>query len=141
MAEYIYVPEQTVEFRQGVLLNGSYPCNRGSVIHQDGSSVFTLRGSGQCGARYQVTFNANIAIPTGGTVGEISVSIAQNGEGLGQSLAATTPAAVDQYGNVTSTTYLTVPSCCCAQVSVQNTSATGEAILVRNANLVITRIA
>ena len=144
MAEYIYVPAQTVEFGRGVLLNGSCPCNRGAVIHQDGSSIFTLRGPScpnQNFARYQVTFNANISVPTGGTVGEISVSIAQNGEALGQSLAAITPAAVEQYGNVTSTSYITVPSGCCYQISVQNSSATAEAIDVRNSNLVITRIA
>ena len=145
MAEYIYIPEQTVEYRQGVLLNGSYPCNRGSVLHQDGSSIFTLRGpstmSGQCSARYQITFVGNIAVPTGGTVGEISLSVAQNGEALGQSLGAFTPAAVDQFGNVVATTYITVPIACCQNVSIQNTSSTAESITVRNANLVITRIA
>ena len=145
MAEYIYIPEQTVNFGQGVLLNGSFPCNRNSVLHDDGSSLFTLRGpsgfSNQCAARYQVTFTANIAVPTGGTVGEISTAIARSGETLGQSLAAITPAAVDQFGNVTSTTYVSVPNGCCSQISVRNTSETGEPILVRNANLVITRIA
>lgn len=145
MAEYIYIPEQTVNANQAVLLNGSFPCNKGSVIHDDGSGLFTLRGpsafSGQCSARYQITFTANIAVPTGGTVGEISTAIARSGEILGQSLAAVTPAAVDQFGNVTSTTYLSVPNGCCSQISVRNSSETNEPILVRNANLVITRIA
>ena len=50
-------------------------------------------------------------------------------------------AAVDQFGNVTSTTYLSVPNGCCSQISVRNSSETNEPILVRNANLVITRIA
>ena len=145
MAEYIYIPNQSVDYRQGVLLNGSCPCNKGYILHQDGSALFTLRGpsmcSGQSRARYQITFNGNIAIPTGGTVGEISVAIARSGEVLGQSLAAITPAAVEEYGNVTSTTYLDVPVGCCYSISVQNTSATAETINVRNANVTITRIA
>lgn len=144
MAEYIYVPIQNVGYRQNVLLNGSNPCNRGSVIHQDGSGLFTLRGPScpnQSGARYQITFTGNIAVPTGGTVGEISTSVARGGEVLGQSLAAVTPAAVGEFNNVTSTTYINVPRGCCYTISVQNTSDTAEAIEVRNANLVITRIA
>lgn len=143
MAEYIYIPEQTVQVGQGVLLNGSTPCNRGNVYHDDGSALFTLKGPGNngCFARYQVTFNANIAVPAEGTVGEISVAIARSGEIQGQSLAAITPAAVNQFGNVTSTSYITVPKGCgCFNISVRNSSE-DTAILVRNANLVITRIA
>lgn len=142
MAEYIYIPEQTVEANQGVLLNGSSPCPNGQVLHSDGSALFTLRGpgNGQCFARYQITFVGNIAVPEGGTVEEISLSIARSGEILGQSLSAITPAAVNQYGNVTSTTYINVPRGCCFEISVRN-SSNDQAILVRNANLVITRIA
>ena len=143
MAEYIYIPEQTVNFGSNVLLNGSYTCR--NIFHQDGSGLFTLRGPScpnQSFARYQVTFNANIAIPTGGTVDEISVAIARNGEVLGQSIAAITPAAVEQYGNVTSTSYIEVPlGCGCPDISIENSSSTSEPILVRNSNLVITRIA
>lgn len=144
MAEYIYVPIQNVGYRQNVLFNGSCPCNRGAVIHQDGSGLFTLRGpscANQSFARYQITFTANLAVPTGGTVGEISTAIARGGEILGQSLAAVTPAAVGEFSNATSTTYITVPRGCCYTVSVQNSSETAEAIEVRNSNLVITRIA
>ena len=143
MAEYIYIPEQTVAFGANVLLNGSYTCR--NIFHQDGSGLFTLRGPScpnQCFARYQVTFTGNIAIPTGGTVGEISLGIARNGEVLGQSISAITPAAVNQYGNVSATTYIEIPAGCgCPDISVENSSATAEPILVRNANLVITRIA
>ncbi len=144
MAEYIYTPIQNVGYRDTVLFEGSCPCNRGAVIHQDGTGLFTLRGPScpnQSGARYQMTFVGNIAVPTGGTVGEISVAIVRDGAILGQSLAASTPAAVEEFNNVTSTTYVTVPKGCCWTFSVQNTSDTAEAIEVRNANLVITRIA
>lgn len=144
MAEFISIPEQTVPYGQSVQLQSRRSCNKGYIIHREGAGIVTLRGAvnNQCGcsARYSITFNGNIAIPTGGTVGEISVAIAIAGEADGASLAALTPAAVDQYGNVTSTTQVDVPKCCCTNISVENTSSTSEAILVRNANLVVTRI-
>ena len=44
--KFFYIPEQTVEANQGVLLNGSLPCPNGQVLHSDGSALFTLRGPG-----------------------------------------------------------------------------------------------
>lgn len=144
MAEFINIPEQTVNYGQSVALYARRPCNKGYVLHREGAGIVTLRGAvnNPCNdsARYSIAFNGNIAIPTGGTVGEISVAIAIAGEADGASLAALTPAAVDQYGNVTSTTQVDVPKCCCYNISVENTSETAEPILVRNANLVVTRI-
>lgn len=144
MAEFISIPEQTVAYGQSVQLNARRPCNKGYVLHREGAGIVTLRGivNNPCAssARYSVTFNGNIAIPTGGTVGEISVAIAIQGEPDGASLAANTPAAVDQYGNVTSTTQVDVPRGCCYTIAVANTSETAEPILVRNANLVVSRI-
>ena len=144
MAEFISIPEQTVAYGQSVQLNVRRPCNKGYVLHREGAGIVTLRGivNNPCAssARYSVTFNGNIAIPTGGTVGEISVAIAIQGEPDGASLAANTPAAVDQYGNVTSTTQVDVPRGCCYTIAVANTSETAEPILVRNANLVVSRI-
>lgn len=84
MAEYVYNPVQRVEPNQNVLLQDAIPCNRGYVIHRNGSGILTLRGivNGSCGcfARYQVTFNGNIAIPSDGTApAPISVSLAIDG--------------------------------------------------------------
>lgn len=144
MAEFISIPEQTVAYGQSVQLNARRPCNKGYVLHREGAGIVTLRGivNNPCAssARYSVTFNGNIAIPTGGTVGEISVAIAIQGEPDGASLAANTPAAVDQFGNITSTTQVDVPRGCCYTIAVENTSETAEPILVRNANLVVSRI-
>lgn len=144
MAEFINIPVQTVNYGQSVALTSRRSCTKGYILHREGAGIVTLRGavnnpsSGY--ARYQVTFNGNIAIPDGGTVGEIGVAIAISGEPDGASLAVVTPAAVGQYGNVTSTTQIDVPRCCCVNVSVENVSATTGNILVRNANLVVTRI-
>jgi hypothetical protein len=151
MAEYVYNPIQAVQPNQNVLLNTSIPCNKGYVYHRNGSGLLTLRGivnnPSCCFARYQVTFNGNIAIPEGGTVGPIAVAVAINGEPLQTSKAIVTPAAVDQYFNVTSTAIISVPKGCCFNISVENDSegATAAdpapAINVQNANLVVTRIA
>ena len=144
MAEFINIPEQTVPYNQAVQLSVRRPCNKGYIMHREGAGIVTLRGivNNPCSntARYSIAFNGNIAVPTGGTVGEISLTIAIQGEPDGASLAASTPAAVDQFGNVTSTTQVDVPRGCCYTIAVENTSETAEPILVRNANLVVSRI-
>lgn len=159
MAEFTYNPVQLVQPNQPVVLNTSIACNRGYVLHRNESGIVTLRGvvNNSCGnfARYQVTFNGNIAVPDGGTVGPISVALAIDGEPILTSRAIVTPAATaadppttENFFNVTSTAIITVPRCCCFNVSVENTSESATptttpapAILVQNANLTVTRIA
>lgn len=151
MAKYVYNPIQLVQPNQPVILDASIPCNRGYVFHREGSGIVTLRGivNNSCAnfARYQVTFNGNIAVPTDGTVGPIAVALAIDGEPILTSRAIVTPAVADEYFNVTSTAIITVPKGCCFNVSVENvsfgaTSAdTPTAINVQNANLVVSRIA
>lgn len=158
MAEYVYNAVQTVGPNQTVLLRGSIPCNKGYVYHREESGILTLRGivNNTCGcfARYQVTFNGNIAIPSDGTVGPISIALAIDGEPIQTSRAiyqpadvATDPPTSESFGNVTSTAIITVPKGCCLNVAVENTSTgataadPAPAILVQNANLTVTRIA
>lgn len=152
MAEFTYNPVQTVNPNQPVILNNSIPCQKGYVIHRNESGIVTLRGivnnSCACFARYQVTFNGNIAVPEGGTAAPISVALALDGEPILTSRAIVTPAAAEDYFNVTSTAIITVPRGCCFNISVENTSesatpATTPApqIDVQNANLTVTRIA
>lgn len=151
MAEFAYNPIQLVEPNQNIILDTVIPCNKGYVYHRDQSGILILRGivncPNACFARYQVTFNGNIALPTGATVGPISVALAIDGEPIQTSKAIITPAAVDEYGNVTSTAIITVPRGCCFSVTVENTSAPAAAggvapeINVQNANLVVSRIA
>lgn len=155
MAEFTKNEVQTVLPNQVVTLNTSIGCNKGYVYHRDGSGIVALRGiTSNCFARYQVTFNGNVAIPSTGAAGPISVALALDGEPLLTSRAIVTPAAVaaepptqDNFFNVTSTAIITVPKGCCLNVSVENTSegatatAASPAILVQNANLTVTRIA
>lgn len=148
MAEFTNNPIQLVQPNQVVTLNTTIGCPKGYVIHREGSGIVTLRGiTNNCFARYQVTFNGNIAIPEGGTVGPISVTIAIDGEPVLTSRAIVTPTVADAYFNVTSTAIITVPKGCCFNISVENTSESADAttpapaINVQNANLVVSRIA
>lgn len=149
-AEYLANEEQLVALNNPVLFNASIPCTRGNVYHVDGTGIFILRGNtNNCFARYQVTFNANIAIPTGGAISAIAVAISENGETRPSSIAIYTPTVVEAEGNVTSTAIITVPRGCCFNVAVRYVDATVEdaavtptpTIEVQNANLVINRIA
>lgn len=140
MAEFLNAVEQTVEASQNVILTDAIPCNKGYVLHRNGSGIVVLRGiTNHCFARYQVTFNGNIAVPDGGAVAPISVALALDGEALATSKAIVTPAAAEEFFNVTSTAIITVPKGCCFTVAVENTSA--EPIWVANANLTVSRIA
>lgn len=149
-AEYLANAVQDVALNAPVIFNASIPCTRGWVYHEDETGIFILRGmtNGQCFATYQVTFNGNIAIPDGGDVVPIAVAITVNGEPRLTSRAIYTPAAVDEYGNVTSTAIIKVPKGCCFSLSVDAVPADADptvtpapVIEVQNANLTISRIA
>lgn len=148
-AEYLANAEQAVSLNSPVLFTASIPCTRGWVYHEDETGVFVLRGNtSNCFAHYQVTFNGNIAIPEGGTVAPIAVALTVSGEPRLTSRAIFTPAAAEDYGNVTSTAIIKVPRGCCFSLSVYAVPASADptvtpapVINVQNANLTIARIA
>lgn len=150
MAEYLANALQNVALNSPILFTASIPCNKGYVYHEDETGIFILRGiTNNCFARYQVTYNGNIAVPDGGDITAIAMAITVNGEERPTSKAIFTPQAVDEYGNVTSTAIITVPKGCCFSVSVRYVDATVDdptvtptpVIEVQNSNLVINRIA
>jgi hypothetical protein len=131
---------QTVAEGANVLFTDTTVPGNYSIMHRDGSGLVTLRGlTGQCRARFRVSFGGNIAIPSGGTVGPISLAIAVDGEPVATTTMISTPAAVEEYNNVFSAIFLDIPKNCCSQISIQNTS--GEAIEIQNANLIVERVA
>ena len=151
-AEYLANAVQEVALNAPVVFSASIPCTKGYVYHEDETGIFILRGivNNQCAcfAQYQVTFNGNIAIPEGGTVTPIAVAITVNGEPRLTSRAIFTPAAAEEYGNVTSTAIIKVPKGCCFSLSVDAVPATTDptvtpapVIDVQNANLTVSRIA
>lgn len=132
---------QTVTENDNIVFTNTSVAGSSCIVYRQGSGLVTLRGltNGQCRARFRVTFGGNVAIPTGGTVGPITVAIGINGEPVQTSEMIVTPAAVNEYFNVYRSMFLDVPRGCCSQVSVEN--LTDGSILVQNANLTIERVA
>lgn len=142
--------EYSANAAQDIPANGSaiftespVPCRQGLIYHRDGSGLFRLvnrffrQNILQCWRRntnYEVTFHANIAVPTGGTVEEIQVALAIDGEIDPSSIMSFTPAAVEVLGNVGADIIVTVPFVCgCSTVSVRNLST--QTITMQNANI------
>lgn len=155
-AEYTAVAQQEVLPISNVLFtDATVPCRRGFVTHRSGSGIFTLQSIfpsnsplNRCGCNcgcgcncnrdtdYLISFGANVAIPTGGTVGPINLALAINGEILPDSIMTVTPAAVEEFANISRTIHVPVPAACgCEEISVKNVSTT-ESVLVQNASIV-----
>ena len=95
-----------------------------------------------------MSFSGNIAIPTGGTVAAIALALAIDGESLQNTRGIVTPAAVEQYFNVSFETDVTVPKGCCYTIAIENVNAgvgddivEEQTISVADGNLSISRIA
>lgn len=141
---------------QNVALNGtipfdivSIPCNKGCVVPLT-TGVLTLRSGINSQARYNVTLQANVAIPTGGTVTPLALAITINGVAVPDSVAIVTPTAVEDMWHVSTTIPITVPCGCCVSVSAAYVDATEDDAAVtptpsvfvrRNASLTVERIA
>lgn len=149
MAEYIANAVQTINPGESVVFtNTTSPCRRGFVRHSDGTAGFLLSGwvpnnsccpcaANNTSAEYLVDFGANIAIPTGGTVGEISVAIAVDGGTVPASTMIVTPAAVEEYFNISRSMTVDIFNGCCQTVTVRNVS--DQPILMQYATIRFTR--
>lgn len=137
---------QTVNPGESVIFTESpVPCTRGFVRHRDNTGNFLLRGNvrrnsyGCCpnSARYLVDFGANIAIPTGGTVAPISLALTLDDGTVPTTQMTVTPAAVEEFFNVSDATIVSVWHGCCQSLTVRNIS--DQPILVQNANVIFSR--
>lgn len=146
MAEYSANALQTINPGEtAVFTESPVPCNRGFVRHRDGTGNFLLSGwtpRKSCGcksrsARYLVDFGANIAIPEGGTVGPISIAITIDGATLPASTMTVTPAAAEEFFNVSRAINADIWNGCCETLTVRNTS--DQPILMQNANIILDR--
>lgn len=114
-------------------------CRNGGVTHRPGSGIFTLAS----GRTYRVDFKANVALPTGATVGPIAVALAIDGEVVPVTRAIVTPAAVEEYWEVSFAYEVKVPCSCCQNVSVENVlpsadpATVGVPITAQNAVIII----
>ena len=132
---------QEVAAANNVIFTDTAVQGNSSMVHREGSGLVKLRGLTTCQqrARFKIFFSANIALPTGGTAGPISLAISVDGEPVATTTMTVTPAAVEEYFNVASSVYLNVPAGCCSTIGVRNIS--GVAIDVQNANLITERVA
>lgn len=150
-----YAAEQTVQPGAGAILEtirGCMKCPK-NVLHENMSPNATLRGivrNACCNAsaQYDVSFDGNIAVPTDGTVGEIQLALSVNGYIRPLTIAAATPTAVESFWHVGGSTTVDVPAGCCTDVAVVNASVSptpattpAPAIVVRNLNMKIVRVA
>ena len=144
MAEYSANSVQTVNPGEAIIFtNTPVPCTKGYIRHREETGNFLLSGASngcQCyrrNANYLVDFGANIAIPTGGTVGDISVAISLDGSVISPSTMIVTPAAVEDFFNVSRAVNVQIWSGCCETLTIQNTS--DQPILVPNANVIFSK--
>ena len=154
MAEWTGVAVQTVNPGEAIVFTENpVPCTKGLIQHRDDSGAFLLSGSAngcqpanQCrcpccnlnkSVQYVVDFGANIAIPTGGTVGAISLAIQLDNATIPSSQMTVTPAAVEEFFNVSRAVNAQVWTGCCQTLTVTNVS--DQPILVQNANIIFSR--
>lgn len=135
MLDIISVAAQTVTTRNSVIFEDTRIKKGCNERHETGSGRVVLLKPGV----YEVTFNADIAIPTGGVVGPISIGIVQDGEVIAGSVATITPAAVNAYGHVSTEVLAQVYGCGCGTSTISVIDTSTGSILVQNANLIVTR--
>ena len=151
MAEYVTTTDQNVALNGVIPFNSvSIPCNTGSVIPV-APGILNLKGNTPNKfARYEVTVQANIAVPEAGDLTPIAVGIAINGAVIPESVAIYTPQAVEEYGHISTTATVTIPCGCCASISAVYVDGTEDDAAVvptpsitvrRNASISITRTA
>ena len=132
---------QEVVAANNVIFTDTAVQGNSSIVHREGSGLVKLRGLTTCQqrARFKIFFSANIALPTGGTAGPISLAISVDGEPVATTTMTVTLAAVEEYFNVASSVYINVPSGCCSTIGVKNVSE--QTIILQNANLIVERVA
>lgn len=146
-AEYTAVERQIIQPNGYAIFTAApVPCTKGFVVPRLGSGLFQLSGlgvprmGGCCcnrrvlGVNYDVDFGANIAVPEGETVGEISVGIALGGTAIPSSIMTVTPAAVEQFFNISRDITAQIVAGCCQTVAIQNLSTIPIAMIDASIN-------
>ena len=137
MAEFTSTIQQ-VAAGQNAILDTDVIKSR-CVSHRTGSGLICVENSGcDCRpARYKVFVKANIAIPTGGTAGAISLGIALNGEIVQSSIATVTPAAVGDEFSVATEEIINAGKCP-VNIAVRNPNT--QTIQVSDLVVIVERI-
>ena len=126
MARYLTATDQNVALNSDIPFDVvSIPCGKGCVVPL-APGILTLKSGANQFARYDVTLQGNIAIPTGGAVTPIAVAITLNGVPIADSVAIVTPAAAEDLWHVNTSATITVPCGCCVSVSAAYVDATED---------------
>jgi len=156
MAEYGYTESQIIQPGAAAILQDIRPCQKcpQQVVHDNQTPNLILRGlvrnTACCNpkAQYTVAFNGNIAVPEGGTAGEIQLALSVNGFVRPLTIAAATPTVVSSFWHVGGDTTIDVPAGCCIDVALVNASVSATpgttpapAIEARNLNVKVNRVA
>lgn len=151
MARYITTTDELVALNSTIPFNVvSIPCNTGNVVPIV-EGILNLKGNTPNRfARYEVTLQANVQIPTGGAVTPVALGIVVNGAVIPESVAIITPQAVEEYEHINISVPITVPCGCCLTVSGvyvdgteddATTTPTPSVQIRRGASITVNRIA
>lgn len=137
MIDSVYdIPQAVIQngnvlFSTDVVRTASANCC-GWLQHEEGSGQFTLTKSGI----YEIMFNANI---TSATTGALALMMKSNGENLIGTEMDYTVATANTYQNVSTSRLVRV--CNNAAKTITLTNITPNAMLVKNANIIIKKVA
>jgi hypothetical protein len=139
MSKFTYTALQTIPGGGNALLTDTdRRCGKCRSAGLTDTGVVRLLGaSSQPCARYGVRFGANVAIPTGGTAGPITIALVVDGVVLPSSIAIVTPAAVGDFWHITIDDVVDVAYHDSTQIAVRNTGT--DEIEMQNAVLIVNR--
>ena len=151
MAEYVTSSDNNVSLNGIIPFDTvSIPCNTGNVIPAAPGILILKGNTTNKFARYEVTIQGNVSIPTGGTVTAIALGINLDGVTIPESIAIFTPQAVNEYNHMVTIATVTIPCGCCMTVSGGYVDGTTDDAAVtptpsinvrRNASITVKRIA
>lgn len=138
--ELITTQTQTVASGASVMFNAATSSANQSILWRIGSGIITLRGIGvQSRAKFRISAHLNVALSVDATVAPIEMAFAINGEGVQSTRMVSTPAAVSEFNNIGTSSFIDVPTGCCTEISLKNI---GEpSVDVENVTVTVERVA
>lgn len=137
MDKFAYAPVQEIAANGNALLTPSdCCCCCDNTVRQTATGVIRL--AGRCNrniTQYHIVFDANVAIPSGGTASPITLGITLDGVVLPGTIATVTPASAGDVWHIGINDLVNVMCGDAVTIAVQNLS--GTAIEMRNAVLVV----
>lgn len=138
--ELITTQVQTVEPNSSVLFQAATSSGNQSILWRIGSGIIILRGAGvQSRARFRVGAHLNVALSEGAAVEPIEIAFTINGEAISTTRMVSTPAAVSEFNNVGTSSFIDVPTGCCTEITLKNIGTTN--IDVENVTVTVERVA